>query len=78
MKDYDKDSEPESWDKRPSFYAALLAGQQAWLKFRDAHCLSAGYVMRGGSAEPMMVNACLATLTRARTKQLRELAESFQ
>jgi uncharacterized protein YecT (DUF1311 family) len=78
MKDYDKDRDANSYDKRPGYYAALLAAQQAWLKFRDAHCVSTGYVMRGGSAEPMMVNGCLATLTRARTKQLRELAEGFE
>jgi uncharacterized protein YecT (DUF1311 family) len=61
-------------DGRPGYHAALLAGQRAWLKYRDAHCVSEGYSARGGSMEPMLLNLCLAKLTKERTEQLRQLA----
>lgn len=62
-----------SSDKRPGDADQLLKAQRAWLSFRDAHCVSAGYSMRGGSAEPMIVASCRAELTRARTRQLEAL-----
>ena len=64
-------------DKRTGYYAALLDGQRAWIKFRDAHCVSVGYIARGGSMEPMLVNNCLEELTKARTKQLKILMEMY-
>jgi uncharacterized protein YecT (DUF1311 family) len=57
----------------PSYRQALLASQRAWLTFRDAQCVMQGYGYRGGSAEPMERLACRATLTRERTKQLKDL-----
>lgn len=57
----------------PSYSQALLASQRAWLTFRDAQCVIQGYGYRGGSAEPMERLACRATLTRERTKQLKDL-----
>ena len=65
-------------DKRLSYLDALLASQRAWLKFRDAHCVSEGYFARGGSMEPMVVSGCLEQITLARTKQLHELLEMFE
>lgn len=62
-------------DGRPGYFETLLAAQRAWLTYRDTHCRSEGYTMRGGSAEPLVTNGCLATLTRARTAQLNDLAE---
>lgn len=64
-----------SGDGRPGYADQLLAAQRAWLAYRDAHCRSDGYRMRGGSAEPMLVAGCRAELTEARTKQLASLAE---
>ncbi|NNM75338.1 DUF1311 domain-containing protein [Sphingomonas sp. ID1715] len=61
-------------DGGPGYHAALLAGQRAWLKYRDAHCVSEGYGARGGSMAPMLLNLCLAKLTKERTEQLRQLA----
>lgn len=52
---------------------ALLAAQRAWLAYRDAQCVIEGYEMRDGSAQPMLVAGCKATLTRQRTKQLKDL-----
>lgn len=62
-------------DGRPGYADQLLAAQRAWLAYRDAHCRSDGYRMRGGSAEPMLIASCRAELTEARTKQLAGLAE---
>ncbi|NTT85193.1 lysozyme inhibitor LprI family protein [Tabrizicola fusiformis] len=57
--------------------AALLAAQRAWLPYRDAACASEGWMMHGGSAEPLVVYGCLATLTRQRTQDLLYLVEGF-
>lgn len=57
--------------------AALLAAQRAWLPYRDAACASAGWLMHGGSAEPLVVYGCLASLTRQRTEELLNLVEGF-
>lgn len=70
------DAEPgshPSGDTRPGYAAALTAAQRAWIAYRDAHCLSLGYQMRGGTAEPMLVWGCKETLTRDRTEQLVDL-----
>ena len=77
MKDRDKDSKPAG-DSRPGYVAALLQGQRAWIKFRDAHCVSEGYSARGGSMEPMAINGCLEAVTRERTKQLHDLLEMYR
>jgi uncharacterized protein YecT (DUF1311 family) len=62
-------------DGRPSYGDQLLKAQRAWIAYRDEHCRSDGYRMRGGSAEPMLIAGCRAELTRARTKQLAALIE---
>jgi uncharacterized protein YecT (DUF1311 family) len=72
MREYDRT--PEG-DGRPGYADQLLKAQRAWLAYRDAHCDSDGYRMRGGSAEPMLVAGCRAELTEARTRQLAALAE---
>ena len=56
---------------------SLRAAQRAWVTFRDAACTAEGYPMHGGSAEPMVVNGCLAQLTRQRAKSLWELAATY-
>lgn len=57
----------------PGYFATLLDAQRAWLKYRDAHCTSAGYLFRGGSMEPLLVATCRTRLTQERTKQLNDL-----
>ena len=64
-------------DDRPGYFDTLLAGQRAWLTYRDKHCASEGYTMRGGSAEPMVISGCQTQLTEVRTKQLQELIEEY-
>lgn len=56
---------------------SLKAAQRAWIVFRDAACATEGFVMRGGSAEPMLVYGCLAGLTRSRTADLLRFAEGY-
>ncbi len=56
-------------------FQTLLEAQRAWLSYRDAHCRLEGYSFFGGSAQPMIVSGCLASLTRQRTQELRDLAE---
>lgn len=52
--------------------AALLAAQRGWIAYRDGQCELAGWEAHGGSMEPMLVSGCLAEVTRARTKELRQ------
>lgn len=73
MKKMDKDVPPGA--AGPSYDAALLSSQRAWLKFRDAECLVEGYQYRGGTAEPMAASQCLARVTGQRTKQLKMIAD---
>jgi uncharacterized protein YecT (DUF1311 family) len=50
---------------------ALREAQRAWVAFRDANCAVAGFPMRGGSAEPLLVYGCLRQMTLDRTDELR-------
>jgi len=61
----------------PSYAAALIAAQRAWIGFRDAECRVEGYQYRGGSAEAMVHRDCLIRLTRQRTGELRSLQQSL-
>ena len=70
-----RDGKPD--DGRPGNFDTLLAGQRAWLKFRDAQCDLEGYLFRGGSMEPLLVATCRTSLTEARTKQLKDLIEEL-
>lgn len=72
MKEADAHPQPDA-TTGPTYAAALLASQRAWLAFRDAECVSEGYRYRGGTMEQLEVLGCKATLTRARTKQLQTL-----
>lgn len=57
-------------DGRPGHEETLRTAQRAWIGYRDAACEYEGFEARGGSMEPMLVNFCLARLTRLRTKEL--------
>ena len=75
MKEADRTID-RSYDRQPTHAATLLAAQRAWLTYRDQHCLGESFTARGGSMAPMLVSGCKASLTEARTKQLKELAET--
>jgi uncharacterized protein YecT (DUF1311 family) len=51
----------------------LRDAQRAWIAFRDTNCNLAGYPMRGGSAEPLLIYGCLRQMTLDRTRQLQDL-----
>jgi uncharacterized protein YecT (DUF1311 family) len=63
-------------DKQPGYYETLLAGQRAWLTWREKQCLLESFDMRGGSGQAMVHAMCMLRLTEERTQQLRELVES--
>ncbi|MBA3911804.1 MAG: hypothetical protein C0524_18490 [Rhodobacter sp.] len=52
---------------------ALRSAQRAWIDYRDANCSTAGFQMRGGSAERLVVYGCLRQMTLERTEELRAL-----
>jgi uncharacterized protein YecT (DUF1311 family) len=56
----------------------LKSAQLAWLKFRDAQCDYEASFNEGGSMQPMTYSFCLADVTKARTKQLRESLKELQ
>lgn len=56
--------------------AALRSAQRAWIPYRDANCTSAGFQMRGGSAEALVVYGCLRQMTLDRTEELLALIAS--
>lgn len=79
MKNADKayDELRDPTDTSIGYADALLEAQRAWLKYRDAQCVIEGYLMRGGTAEPMMRFGCLAHLTKLRTAELAELTKGM-
>ena len=52
---------------------ALRAAQRAWIPYRDANCDAAGFPMRGGSAEALLVYGCLRQMTLDRIAELQNL-----
>ena len=56
----------------------LLDGQRAWLKYRDAQCQLAALDSRGGSIWPLINSGCLASVTRKRTQELKELIDGTE
>ena len=48
----------------------LKAVQLSWIDFRDKACQFSAQSVRGGSAYPMVLNACLTTYTEQRRVQL--------
>ena len=49
---------------------ALREAQRAWVAYRDLNCESAGFPMRGGSAEPLLIYGCMEQMTIDRTAEL--------
>jgi uncharacterized protein YecT (DUF1311 family) len=48
----------------------LQAAQRLWIQFRDANCEAEYDLYSGGSAGPIVREACLAATTRQRTAEL--------
>jgi len=58
-------------DSGPGEEATLREAQRGWVSFRDANCRLESFEARGGSMQPMIDGGCRATMTRARTAELR-------
>lgn len=58
-------------DPGPGEEATLREAERAWVSFRDANCRLQSFEARGGSMQPMLEGGCRATMTRARTAELR-------
>ena len=56
---------------------ALRRAQRTWIKFRDQACEAEGLLMRGGTAQSMLISGCKARLTRARSQDLRIFADMY-
>ena len=56
----------------------LRTAQQAWIKYRDANCGFVSQLSGGGSASTFEYNFCLADMTTARTKELRETVNQIK
>jgi uncharacterized protein YecT (DUF1311 family) len=54
----------------PEDQKALQAAQLLWIHFRDANCEVEHGLYKGGSAAPMVLDACLEALTRQRADDL--------
>lgn len=54
----------------PGAAEALKTAQRAWITYRDAACEAESWLMKGGSAEPLVVLTCMATLTAQRADDL--------
>jgi uncharacterized protein YecT (DUF1311 family) len=52
----------------------LRESQRAWIRFRDSSCAYESSGVKGGSVYPLILNSCLANMTRTRIRQLAELA----
>ena len=75
MRRVDKDQgRPNETLGNSSHFTALLNGQRAWLRYRDAYCPIFG--ADGGSMAPMLRNVCLRDVTKARTEQLKSLIQN--
>ncbi|BDG09772.1 hypothetical protein AMPC_28850 [Anaeromyxobacter paludicola] len=57
---------------------ALRASQEAWQRYRDAEVRLEGALYEGGTIRPQIELYCRASITRARSEELRRLlAENF-
>ncbi len=54
----------------PEHQKSLQAAQLLWIRFRDANCEVEHGLYEGGSAAPMVLDACLEALTRQRADDL--------
>lgn len=64
-------------DSRPTYAAALLAAERAWLVYRDTHCVTVGLAYRGGAEEDEAEGKCVNDLDRKRTVELKQLSDSM-
>ncbi|SDF11457.1 Uncharacterized conserved protein YecT, DUF1311 family [Celeribacter baekdonensis] len=56
---------------------ALRSAQRAWIPYRDAACDAEAVLYEGGSIQPLIMNSCLANLTRQRTDEMRSAYQTY-
>jgi uncharacterized protein YecT (DUF1311 family) len=49
----------------------LVTAQRLWVEYRDANCIAERELYAGGTAAAPVYLACLESMARARTKELR-------
>ena len=54
----------------PADQSQLQTAQRLWIEFRDANCAAERELYDGGSAAPMVYQACSSAETRQRTTEL--------
>lgn len=64
-------------DGQPTYQAALVAAERAWLAYRDAHCATVSLAFRGGVYADEAGGKCINDLARKRTAELKELSASM-
>jgi len=64
-------------DGRPTYQAALLTAERAWLAYRDAHCETVGLEYRGGAYEDEADGKCVNEMDRKRTVELKALLDGM-
>ncbi len=52
----------------------LRDAQRLWIRFRDAACEAESLTFRGGSAQALLLYACMERLTLQRTEDLKQFA----
>ena len=55
---------------------ALITAQRAWISARDEQCQQDDFASGGGSMAALEIANCKEELTRSRTQELKDLAES--
>jgi uncharacterized protein YecT (DUF1311 family) len=69
------DRELDRDDRQPRYFPTALAAQRAWVIYRDQHCLGQSFDARGGTLQPTLDSTCKISLTKARTAELKDLAD---
>lgn len=56
----------------PESKKLLVSAQKAWIGFRDAECKFSASGVDGGSVYPLILNNCIAGVTKLRTEALKQ------
>lgn len=64
-------------DGHPTYRAALLTAERAWLAYRDANCETVGLEYRGGVEEDEADGKCVNDMDRKRAVELKALLDGM-
>lgn len=68
----------KSYDKSGALANKLRDAQRAWIKFRDADCEAQRAVYEGGTMGAVVLNGCMLSHVKTRTKDLQEFTSSLE